>query len=324
MGHAEQLARRHRKRPRNCTRKASPSLRCRSCRTSLIEALRRSQFAQIIRRMAQRFDLNGSARPCAVRGMNCAMPSAPWETSVARAAVWRYVRPCCSALRWRSVLHPPHCGTQQCCRHLCVSPRAHYGQRSWDQSDHCEAHAIAPKSGPRRSQRASCIRPRPRRGLLQACGSRPRHPLCACHCSVEHRSLLGVDYPTARPVRWASRTPARSIADARLAGIVAVRSVPAMSQLSENHPDKLAVVVSGPDLGRLLALVRHRQPRDGEPLRPCRGLGYQCPVRKVRRPFVNGARPRSFIRRREDKRLGPLMAQVVVLAAVAAAVVVAA
>jgi hypothetical protein len=97
-----------------------------------------------------------------------------------------------------------------------------------------------------------------------------------------------------------------------------------MSQLSENHPDKLAVVVSGPDLGRLLALVRHRQPRDGEPLRPCRGLGYQCPVRKVRRPFVNGARPRSFTRRREDKRLGPLMAQVVVLAAVAAAVVVAA
>jgi hypothetical protein len=81
MGHAEQLARRHRKRPRNCTRKASPSLRCRSCRTSLIEALRGSQFAQITRRMAQRFDLNGSARPCAVRGMNCAMPSAPWETT---------------------------------------------------------------------------------------------------------------------------------------------------------------------------------------------------------------------------------------------------
>ena len=94
---ARSTARRHRKRPRNCTRKASPSLRCRSCRTSLIEALRRSQFAQITRRMAQRFDLNGSARPCAVRGMNCAMPSAPWETGVARAAVWRYVRPCCSA-----------------------------------------------------------------------------------------------------------------------------------------------------------------------------------------------------------------------------------
>ena len=41
---------------RNCTRKASPSLRCRSCRKSLIEALRASQFAQITRRMAQRFD----------------------------------------------------------------------------------------------------------------------------------------------------------------------------------------------------------------------------------------------------------------------------
>ena len=40
--------------------------------------------------------------------------------------------------------------------------------------------------------------------------------------------------------------------------------------------------------------------------------------------FVNGARPRSFTVRREDKRLGPLMAQVVVLAAVAAAAVVAA
>ena len=64
---------------RNCTRKASPSLRCRSCRTSLIEALGASQFAQITRRMAQRIDLNGSARPCqsAVRGVNCAMPSAP-------------------------------------------------------------------------------------------------------------------------------------------------------------------------------------------------------------------------------------------------------
>ena len=186
--------------------------------------MRRSQFAQITRRMAQRFDLNGSARPCAVRGMNCAMPSAPWETSVARAAVWRYVRPCCSARFDGDLYCIHHIADPQCCRRLCVTPRA---QVDSDRG----INPITVKCTQSRqspvlvgASEASCIRPRPRRGLLQACGSRPRHPLCACPSSVEHRSLLGVDYPTARPVRWASRTPARSIADARLAGIVAVRS----------------------------------------------------------------------------------------------------
>ena len=107
---------------RNCTRKASPSLRCRSCRTSLIEALRGSQFAQITRRMAQRFDLNGSARPCAVRGMNCAMPSAPWETTGPRPEqrlsrnLHRAGRPKCWCIWYRRAKSPQCRSTTKCSR----------------------------------------------------------------------------------------------------------------------------------------------------------------------------------------------------------------
>ena len=65
-------------------------------------------------------------------------------------------------------------------------------------------------------------------------------PSARYHSSIECRSLLGLDSPTrASSALGQPNAGPLKFAHAEWAGIVAVRSVAAMSQLSENHPDKL-------------------------------------------------------------------------------------
>jgi hypothetical protein len=132
-----------------------------------------------------------------------------------------------------------------------------------------------------------------------------------CALPLLHRAQIAtrLDRPdeSDQCVGPAERRPAQ-VAHARRAGIVAVRSLAAMSK---NHRDKLRgrwLRKRGSPLGPLLALVRHRQrgansplrQRDGEPLRRCRGLGYWRPVTKSLAGIsVDAARPRSFTRRRK-------------------------